>query len=113
MKRRLDIFAMIVAVFALPAPGATQAQIQQRLNRKKSILDYSLAQASSLQLKLNPRDSAKLDCALGNTVNVIFDLLIQLVEQHAKRRQSWIRSVPESMFTLQLQIYSVRKTIIA
>jgi hypothetical protein len=48
-------------VFTGYDPGASQAQIQQRLNRKKSILDYSMAQATSLQSKLNPRDSAKLD----------------------------------------------------
>jgi hypothetical protein len=48
-------------VFAGFDPKATQAQIQDRLKRKKSILDYSLAQAQSLRARLNPRDAAKVD----------------------------------------------------
>ncbi len=48
-------------IFAGYDPGATNAQILERLKRKKSILDYSLAQATSLRTKLNPRDQAKVD----------------------------------------------------
>ena len=48
-------------VFAGFDPGATQMQIQQRLKNKKSILDYSLAQSSSLVAQLNPRDAAKVE----------------------------------------------------
>jgi hypothetical protein len=48
-------------VFAGYDPGATQAQIAERLRRKKSILDYSLGQGQALRTRLNPRDAAKVD----------------------------------------------------
>src|SRR6185503_17467503 len=58
-------------------------------------------------------DPTHLNCALGNTVNVALDRLVKLIEKLTLPREIGIRSVPISMFALQLQIYSICETIIA
>jgi hypothetical protein len=48
-------------LFAGYDPAATQAQIEERIARDRSVLDYSLDQATSLRGKLGRTDQGKLD----------------------------------------------------
>jgi hypothetical protein len=67
-------------LFGIGAPGERQANLQRRRQEQRSLLDFVLEDARSLQQRLNPQDQDKLDQYLSS---------VREIETHIERAEQF------------------------